>query len=105
MPTPKPEPAKRKHSFAHRTEYALARSLEKAVSSLPESAADALGRRIGGPLHRIGLRRETVESNLRLAFPDKPDEWIADTTRKAYEHLGREAAAMMRLSKLDSKAV
>ena len=105
MPTPPPEAKKRKHSLAHKAEYALARSLEKAVSSLPENAADALGRRIGNALYRTGVRRETVDSNLRLAFPDKPDEWIADTMRKAYEHLGREAAAMLRLSKLDSNAV
>ncbi len=107
MPPPKPEagPAKRKHSAAHRAEYALARSLEKAVSSLPEKSADAFGRRFGNMLHRLGIRRDTVESNLELAFPDETDEWRADVTRRAYEHLGREAAAMMRLSMLDPQAV
>ena len=56
-------------------------------------------------LHRMGVRRDTVESNLRLAFPDKEEKWIESTMLKAYEHLGREAAAIMRLSKLDSAAV
>lgn len=79
--------------------------LETAVSTLPEGGADAFGRQVGRLIHRMGVRRELVEENLRLAFPDQDPDWIARTTRGAYEHLGREAAAMMRLSKLDPKAV
>ncbi len=79
--------------------------LEKAVSTLPEGGANAFGRHVGRLIHRIGVRRELVEENLRFAFPDKDPDWIARTTIGAYEHLGREAAAMMRLSKLDPKAV
>ena len=105
MSAPETATTKRKHSVAHRAEYALARTLEKTVSTLPENAADRLGRGVGAALHRVGVRRDTVESNLRLAFPDKPDEWIQGTIEGAYAHLGREVAAMMRLSKLDSKAV
>jgi KDO2-lipid IV(A) lauroyltransferase len=100
-----PKPVKRKHSTAHKAEYALARSLEKAVSTLPERAADAFGRSIGRTIFRLGLRREIVEENLRLAFPEQTEEWRKETTRAAYEHLGREAAAMLRLSKLDPQAV
>jgi KDO2-lipid IV(A) lauroyltransferase len=96
---------KRKHSVAHRAEYALARTLEKTVSALPEKAADRLGRRVGAMLYRVGIRKDTVESNLRLAFPENPGEWIHETMKQAYAHLGREVAAMMRLSKLDAKAV
>jgi KDO2-lipid IV(A) lauroyltransferase len=101
---PAPAP-KRKHSVAHRAEYALAHSLEAAVSALPERAADRFGRRAGRVLQRIGIRKDVVESNLRIAFPDRDDAWIRSTMTKAYEHLGREAAAMMRLSKLDPVAV
>lgn len=96
---------KRKHSPAQRVEYALARSLEKAVSILPEKAADSFGAAIGRRIHDLGIRRETVDGNLRLAFPDADDDWIEKTRRAAYEHLGREAAAMLRLSKLDENAV
>jgi KDO2-lipid IV(A) lauroyltransferase len=53
----------------------------------------------------MGTRRDTVESNLRLAFPDRSDDWIRETMIGAYEHLGREVAAMMRLSRLDARAV
>ena len=98
-------PQKRRHSPAHRAEFALARSLEQAVSLLPERAADKFGARVGRAIHGLGIRRETVEENLRIAFPDQSAEWLARTRLAAYEHLGREAAAMMRLSKLDAKAV
>ena len=105
LPDAAATPAKRKHSPAQRLEYGLARSLEKAVSVLPEGAADSFGATIGRRIHDLGIRRETVDENLRIAFPDASDEWIAQTRRAAYEHLGREAAAMLRLSKLDEKAV
>ena len=100
------EPApKRKHSPVHRAEFALARSLERAVSLLPERAADGFGASIGRALHGLGIRRETVDENLGIAFPDQTDEWRAKVRVAAYEHLGREAAAMLRLSKLDAQAV
>jgi len=99
------KPAKRKHSATHKVEYALARSLEKAVSTMPERASDAFGRSIGRTIYRLGLRRDTVEENLRIAFPDEPDSWREEVMRASYEHLGREVAAMLRLSKLDPGAV
>lgn len=97
--------AKSRHTAAHRVEYALARTLETAVSTLPERAADAVGRRIGRLVYRLGIRRKVVEENLRLAFPEKPEEWIHATARAAYEHLGRESAAILRLGRLDRQAV
>ncbi len=83
----------------------MARALEKTVSTMPEGAADAFGRRIGRGVYRLGIRREVVDENLRFAFPEKDEAWISGVTRAAYEHLGREATAMMRLSKLDARAV
>lgn len=107
MQTDKPQPKTpaRRHSAAHRAEYALVRSIEKAVSALPGRAADTVGRQAGRFVHALGIRRDVVDSNLRLAFPDRDDDWISTTTLSAFEHLGREAAAMMRLSKLDVNAV
>ncbi|HEY0152950.1 MAG TPA: lysophospholipid acyltransferase family protein [Longimicrobium sp.] len=98
----KPEP---RHTASHRVEYALARTLETAVATLPEGAADAVGRRVGRIVHGMGIRRKVVESNLRLAFPQADEAWIDRTVRASYEHLGREAAAILRLSKLDPQAV
>ncbi|HEU4884144.1 MAG TPA: lysophospholipid acyltransferase family protein [Longimicrobium sp.] len=99
------EAEKRRHAPRHRVEYALARTLEGAVASLPEGMADAFGRRLGAAVYRMGIRRSTVEANLRLAFPEATDEWRHDIARRAYEHLGREAVAMLRLAKLDPQAV
>ncbi|HET7460360.1 MAG TPA: lysophospholipid acyltransferase family protein [Longimicrobium sp.] len=94
-----------RHSAAHRVEYALARTLETAVATLPQGAADAFGRRVGRVVHGLGIRRKVVEENLRLAFPERDPAWVRRTTRLAYEHLGREAAAILRLGKLDRQAV
>lgn len=94
-----------RHAPRHRVEYALARTLERAVGALPEGVADAFGRRLGAAVYRLGIRRATVEENLRLAFPGATEAWRATIARKAYEHLGREAAAMLRLAKLDPQAV
>ena len=95
----------KRHAPRHRVEYALARTLEGAVSALPEGAADAFGRRLGSAVYRLGIRRRTVEENLRLAFPEQTDAWREDVCRRAYQHLGREAAAMLRLARLDRQAV
>ena len=94
-----------RHTAAHRVEYALARALETAVATLPERAADAVGARIGAAVYRLGIRRKAVEENLRLAFPEASKEWIDRTALAAYRHLGRESAAILRLSKLDRQAV
>jgi KDO2-lipid IV(A) lauroyltransferase len=98
----KPKP---RHTASHRVEYALARTLEAAVATLPEGAADAVGRRVGRIVHGMGIRRKVVDANLRLAFPEADEAWIERTVRATYEHLGREAAAILRLSKLDPQAV
>jgi Kdo2-lipid IVA lauroyltransferase/acyltransferase len=98
-------PTKPRHSPSHRAEYALVRTLEKSVSSLPEGAAEAVGRNIGRALYGAGIRRNVVEQNLRLAFPQKDSSWIDATARASYEHLGREAATIMRLSRLDARSI
>ena len=72
---------------------------------MPDRASDAFGKSVGRAVHKMGIRLDVVDANLRLAFPEKDDAWIADITRKTYEHLGREATAMMRLSKLSSQGV
>ena len=104
-PRPPEKTSARRHSTTHKAEFALARSLEHAVSFMPEVAADRFGARIGRAIHGLGIRRETVDENLRIAFPEKSSEWLAETRVAAYEHLGREAAAMLRLSKLNAAAV
>ncbi|HEX7240575.1 MAG TPA: lysophospholipid acyltransferase family protein [Longimicrobiaceae bacterium] len=92
-------------TLAHRAEYLLARGLESLVSALPEGAADRLGGGAGRLVGALGIRASTVEANLRLAFPDAPDAWVRETAQEAYRHLGREAAAILRLSRLSPEAI
>lgn len=93
-------------SWTHRSEFALARTLETLAARLPERAADRLGARVGRLVGSVArIRRPLVEANLRLAFPEANPDWIAATADAAYAHLGREAVAMLRLSKLDRRAV
>lgn len=92
--------------WKHQAEYGLVRLLEKLANSLPRPAADSLGERVGALVHApLGIRRNTVLSNLRAAFPDAGEAWVQRVARAAYQHLGREAAATLRLSSLDAAAV
>jgi Kdo2-lipid IVA lauroyltransferase/acyltransferase len=89
-----------------RFEYLLARSLEGGVSLLPEAAAERVGLVIGAAVRApLGIRRRTVEANLRRAFPAADDAWIERVTRETYRHLGRETVAMVRLSRLSRQEV
>ncbi len=93
-------------AWVHRAEYGLVLLLEALVNSLPRGSADGLGQRAGTLVHApLGLRRDTVMSNLRAAFPDASEAWVQRTTRAAYQHLGREAAATLRLAGLDAAAI
>lgn len=96
---------RRRHSLAHRAEYAAARTLETLVSSVPERLADGIGARLGARAYALGIRRRVVEANLRIAFPEAPEAWLRETARAAYVHLGREAAAILRLSRMDPAAI
>lgn len=87
-------------------EYALARTLEGGIARLPARAADRVGAAIGTLVRRpFGIRRRTVVENLRRAFPDASDEWIATTARSSYAHLGREVVSMVRLSRLSPEQI
>ncbi len=89
-----------------RLEYALTRALEAGVLMLPETMARRVGERIGAVVRApLGIRRETVLENLRLAFPDATDEWIERIVEETYRHLGRESVAMIRLSGLSREQV
>lgn len=90
----------------HRLEYGLvlvARALDRLLGPRRSGAlAAALGRVAYRPL---GIRRRVVEEQLRSAFPDRDDGWRRRVARSSYEHLGREAMAMLRLSRLGPEDV
>ncbi len=96
----------RKPTLSHRAEYFLMRAVETALSGVTANTAGRVGSALGALVRTpLGIRRDVVESNLRLAFPEADDAWIERTSKAAYRHLGREAAAMLRLSKLDPEQV
>ena len=90
-----------------RMEYLLARALEAGVSLLPERPAERVGSGLGALVgsRALGIRRRTVEENLRRAFPGASEEWIEEMVLETYRHLGREAVSMIRLSRLSPEEV
>ncbi len=88
-------------ALAHALEYGAFRVLSAFLRALPEALAQGLGAFLGwgvGSLLRI--RRNVVDRNLALAFPDRSPAWRRRVARGSYVHLGREAVAMFRLAGL-----
>ena len=82
----------------------LADRLEDGLFGAAVAGASLLGSRIapkiGARLVRLGyrpfrIRRDLVEANLRIAFPDRDPAWIRRTAAASYAHLGREAVNTM----------
>ena len=95
-----------KPTLRDRAEYALARVVESAISRFPQPIADRVATRVARTVaNRLRIRRKTVESNLRRAFPEADDAWIEETTRRCYEHFSRELLVMIRLSRLSREDV
>src|SRR5262245_41608587 len=47
---------------------------------------------------RLKIRRNVVEQQLKLAFPERDPAWHAATAQAAYEHIGREMMMAIRMS-------
>lgn len=82
--------------FADRLEDALLGSAIRGAALLGDRAAIRAGARLG----RLGywpfrIRRNQVEENLRIAYPDRDGIWIRRTAAASYAHLGREAVATL----------
>ena len=90
----------------HRVEYAavrLARLMDRILGpGLSATIASGLGRLA---YRTIGIRRDVVEDQLRLAFPDRDEAWIRRVASDAYAHLAREGLSMLRLSRLGREDV
>jgi Kdo2-lipid IVA lauroyltransferase/acyltransferase len=82
----------------HRAEYAAFRAALAGVRLLGRRGGEAMARAAGRAGFALGIRRDIVESNIRAAFPEATDAWVADVARESYEHLGRETMTMLRLS-------
>jgi Kdo2-lipid IVA lauroyltransferase/acyltransferase len=82
----------------HHIEFAAFRAAMAGVRLLREERGTRMAARLGRLGHRLGVRGDLVERNLRLAFPGASDAWVRDTARAAWEHLGRETLMMLQLS-------
>ena len=84
-----------------RAEYALFAMLLRGAGSLSDARALRLGEAVGRfGYRRVKIRRKVVEEHLRLAFPDRDEDWIRATAEASYEHLGRETLQTLRMSEI-----
>ncbi len=90
---------RRKPTLKDRIEYAAFAGMIAAAGRLPRDAAESLGESLGRfGYRRLKIRRTVVEEQLRLAFPDRDQDWVRATAEAAYAHLGREMMTTLRLS-------
>lgn len=84
--------------FRHRLEYAAFRSVLAGAGMLSDERAAAAGAALGRLGYPLGIKRDIVHANLRIAFPEADAAWIESVARASYEHLGRETMMMLRLA-------
>ncbi|HSJ05206.1 MAG TPA: lysophospholipid acyltransferase family protein [Longimicrobiales bacterium] len=89
----------------HRVEFAAFRAALAMGGLLTDEQAAGAGARLGLAGYRLGIKRNVVDANLRIAFPDAGDDWIRETARESYAHLGRETMMMLRLSSTSREQV
>jgi KDO2-lipid IV(A) lauroyltransferase len=78
--------------FTHYAEYVALRTTLAVVRRLGIARAGAVGARVASLGYRpLGIRRDVVERQLTIAFPELPPSEIARIARAAYAHLGRVA--------------
>lgn len=83
----------------HWGEYAFFTAVRWKLRFLPEGLALWFGGALGWFVGRVlGVRRDVVEANLRIAFPDRSPEWRDQVAAASYDHLGREAIAVLRMA-------
>lgn len=88
-------------TFRHRLEYAGFRLLKGALTLLPEAVALGIGEALGWVAGRVlGIRRDVVDGNLALAFPERDVAWRRRVASRSWRHLGREGAALFRMGAL-----
>jgi len=85
----------RRPTTMHRLEYAAVATAVGTSRLLPRPMVTRMAEMTGALGYRIGVRRNVVASNLRIAFPDRPDAWRADLARESYTHLTRETIATL----------
>jgi KDO2-lipid IV(A) lauroyltransferase len=81
-------------TLRHRLEYLGYRSVLGALRLLPEGLALRLGEGLGWVVGVVlGVRRRTVHTHLRQAFPQETEAWRRRLARRSFRHIGRESLA------------
>lgn len=98
---------KRKRGGAwHWLEYGVAVACNAVLYLLPHRAALAVGRAAGLLLCAVdGRHRRVVWDQLRMAFPDWPEERLGEVARQCYRQLGMSAAEFFRLGRADRQTI
>ncbi len=47
----------------------------------------------------LGTRREVVEAQVSVSFPDRPEAWVSEVAGACYRHFGREVGTVARIGK------
>ncbi len=88
-------------TLAHRLEYALFAGAIAIGSRVSEPTAACIGAFLGRLGYRpLGIRRHVAEKHLLLAFPDRDADWVRRTAAATYAHFGREAIALLRMTRV-----
>jgi len=85
--------------------FVLVRMVDEILNIIPESTALAAGRFVGRLVYVLFPdRRSAALENLSIAFGrEKPREWILQTARKSFEHVGMLAVEFFRIRRWSEK--
>jgi len=76
------------------------RLLGRLLARIPHRFLYALGAALGSLVYALGIRRGVVLSNLRLAFPERPEAERRAIARETYRNLGRMVFDFLRVPAL-----
>lgn len=97
------KPEEKPPSAMHRVEMAALHGVVGALGALRLDTAGRVGARLGALGYRpFGIRRRVVERQIAAAFPEMSPADVAETSRRAYAHVGRamiETALLPRIGK------
>jgi Kdo2-lipid IVA lauroyltransferase/acyltransferase len=92
-------PPERRPSLRHRAEYGAVATVVAAVRLLPMRAVLMAGTLLGRAFYTFDAgHRRLAMSNLRAAFPHRPEAECRAITRSMFEHFGRLLAALLKFS-------
>lgn len=93
--------SKQRSDLRNRFEFALFRLARVVVGFLSPSASAKLGGALGSVFYRVARRRrEIIDFNLELAYPEIPKEERTELAREVSRHFGRVALDAVRIQGL-----